>query len=766
MARKRRRFSLPDMPDMESGTKRGVIIVLVFLITALSFFSIFDKAGVFGRFFYSVLKYMFGWGFWIFPVVMSFILYFLIRNKKYFFSNLNWAGTLLAIIGYSTFFHFTLDPNNLTEAIKVGSGGGYIGFPLAWLLFELMGRWAGMVVSFAVFVVGLLFMLNGLVDIVFLKGLRERTGGLFSRFREEKNEDYGQNEEEEVEFEEHDIDNGKKESADIPSRAPESEDENGETEAREKPVRKRYPKIDIPLSLMSNKAGKPTAGDTKFYQEIIKRTLVNFGIEVEMGEISIGPTVTQYTFRPAEGVKLSRVIGLGNNLALALAAHPIRIEAPIPGKSLVGVEVPNKKIAIVPLRHVLESPEFKQRKSNLTIALGQDVTGKPWLADLENLPHLLVAGATNSGKTVCLNSIIISLLYQNQPDELKFILVDPKRVEMPGYNGIPHLMTPVITDVKKIINALKWTIGEMERRFHVLSNAGKRNIQGYNITHPRDRLPYLVFIIDELADLMSVAGAEVEAAVIRLAQMSRAVGIHLILSTQRPSVDIITGLIKANIPGRIAFAVASLTDSRTILDVSGAEKLLGKGDMLFTSAEISKPRRIQGAFCSDEDIERVVQYLRERGEPNYEESVVEKTPTLGLGGIVMNVYPDENGDEFLSEARDLVIEAGKASASYLQRRLRIGYARAARILDLLEQAGVIGRADGSKPREVLVNKGERSLIEQADEILEQEPEDSQRGTDDFIQEEDGKSKEEEEEIEAVEDDDALEEESEEDKYKF
>ena len=411
--------------------------------------------------------------------------------------------------------------------------------------------------------------------------------------------------------------------------------------------RRRYPRIDIPLELLIAKAGKPTAGDIGFCQETIRNTLAHFGIAVEMGDYSIGPTLTQYTFRPAEGVKLSRIVGLGNDLALALAAHPIRIEAPIPGKHLVGIEVPNKKIAIVPLRQVLESTAFRQRKSNLSIALGEDVAGHAWIVDLDKLPHLLVAGATNSGKTVCLNSIIVSLLYQNQPDELKFILIDPKRVEMAGYNGIPHLLTPVITDAKKTINALKWTISEMERRFHVLSNSGKRNIQSYNATHPNDKLSYLIFVIDELADLMAVASAEVEAAIIRLAQMSRAVGIHLVLATQRPSVDILTGLIKANIPGRIAFSVASLTDSRTILDSSGAEKLLGRGDMLFTSAEIFKPKRVQGAFCSDKDIENVVEYLRERGEPDYEQGVVERDQqTLGLGGVVIR-HDNEDGDELL-----------------------------------------------------------------------------------------------------------------------
>jgi DNA segregation ATPase FtsK/SpoIIIE, S-DNA-T family len=757
MGRRRKlRFSLPSMPDVEPGIKKWMIVAFVFLVTVLSFLSIFDQAGSFGRFFYSVLKYMFGWGFLIFPIVLLIVLYFLIRNKRYSFDNLNWIGTLILIIGYSTLFYFIANPSEMSEVVGSGSGGGYVGFPLAWVLFRFMGRWAGMVVSFVVTAVGLLFMINGLVHREHLETFKERTGGLFSMFRRGDREDDGEDEDEEVEFEEREIEDGEEEEEE------DGEEDGEEEEDSEKKVKpkRRFPKIDMPITLLGNKAGKPTPDDIKRGREVIETTLQNFGIDVEMGDISVGPTVTQYTFRPAEGVKLSRIIGLGNDLALALAAHPIRIEAPIPCKSLVGIEVPNKKIAVVPLRQVLESAEFKERKGNLTIVLGQDVAGKPWVTDLTRLPHLLVAGATNSGKTVCLNSLIISLLYQNQPDELKFILVDPKRVEMPGYNGIPHLLTPVITDVKKTINSLKWTIGEMERRFHVLSNAGKRNIQSYNATHAKDKLPYIIFIIDELADLMSVAGAEVEGAVIRLAQMSRAVGIHLILATQRPSVDIITGLIKANIPGRIAFSVASLTDSRTILDVSGAEKLLGRGDMLYTSAEVSKPRRLQGAYCSDEDIENVVHFLRESSEPDYEDGVTERDTTLGLGGVVMNNGSDSgDADELLGEARELVVEAGKASASYLQRRLKIGYARAARILDLLEERGIIGPADGSKPREILIKDGEQSLSEQADTIIEEgrdfgQPEveeDDQEEFEEIEEEEDEEVEEEEvEEIEEVE----------------
>lgn len=725
MARHKRRLRMPSMPEMESDVKRGIIIVLIFLVAVLSLFSIFDMAGGLGRFFYSVLKYMFGWGFWIFPIVLIAAGYLSVRTTRYSFENINWVGMFLLIIGYSGFFHLTQEPALFKEILAKGVGGGCVGFAIAWPLVKIMGRWAAMAVSLAIFLIGLILMFNtsleSILEKVTFKRIRERLWGTFGRFRQdssEEDEGFGETEEEEVEFEEKEIEDTKENHTDKDA----GEADDRQELSSKKVNKKKFPLIDIPLSLLNGKVDKPTAGDIKFYQETIRKTLLNFGIEVEMGEVSVGPTVTQYTFRPAEGVKLSRIIGLGNDLALALAAHPIRIEAPIPGKSLVGIEVPNKKIAVVPLRKVIETKEFKNRKSNLSICLGQDVAGKPWIINLSKLPHLLVAGQTGSGKTVCLNSIIISLLYQNQPNELKFILVDPKRVDMPVFNGIPHLLTPVIVDLKKTINALKWTISEMERRFSVLSNAGKRNIQSYNITHPRDKMPYLVFIIDELADLMSTASAEVEAAVIRLAQMSRAVGIHLILATQRPSVDIITGLIKANIPGRVAFAVASLTDSRTILDVSGAEKLLGRGDMLFSSAEISKPKRLQGAYCSDEDIEKVVEFLRECAGPEYEESVIEKVPVLSLnfGGRKRGLSDSEEGDDLLEDARDLVIEAGKASASYLQRRLKIGYARAARILDLLEAAEIIGPADGSKPREVLVKKGEKSLVEQADEIINQE----------------------------------------------
>ena len=715
MARRKKRILglNSDFIEVESSTKKGVIIVIVFLIAIISLLSIFDLAGDFGRVVYKILKLIFGWGFWIFPIILLAAGYLNLSTAKYSFKATNVIGSILVVLGYSGFFHLTQEPDSFQQILKEGIGGGYIGFAISYPFFKIMGRLAGMATMIAFFVIGILLMFNtsleSLIAKVTFKNIRQNLSNFCSRKKidtddageDEQKEEVVADNEVELEFEKRELTGNDENITD------ENVYKDGKNEITVQKFTKKYSKIDLPLDLLNIVAGESSPRDVKMCQEIIRKTLNNFGIEVKMGEYFVGPTVTQYTFRPAEGVKLSRIVGLGNDLAMALAAHPIRIEAPIPGRALVGIEVPNKKIAVVSLRQVLESKEFKIRKSNLSIALGTDVAGKPWMADLEKLPHLLVAGATNSGKTVCLNSIILSLLYQNQPDELKLILVDPKRVELIGYNEIPHLLTPVIVDIKKMINALKWTISEMEKRFQILSNAGKRNIQVYNTTHPKDKLPYLVFVIDELADLMSIASAEVEAAVIRLAQMSRAVGIHLVLATQRPSVDIITGLIKANIPGRIAFAVASLTDSRTILDASGAEKLLGRGDMLYTAAELSKPKRLQGAYASDEDIENVVAYLREHSESDYEENVTERAPgttCANVSGLAALPYFDyENSDEFLDEARELVIKAGKASSSYLQRKLRIGYARAARILDLLEEEGVIGPADGSKPREILVS---------------------------------------------------------------
>jgi S-DNA-T family DNA segregation ATPase FtsK/SpoIIIE len=469
-----------------------------------------------------------------------------------------------------------------------------------------------------------------------------------------------------------------------------------------------------PLDLLDSDRGQPSAGDIRQNSAVIKKTLESFEIPVEMSEINTGPTVTQYTLKPADGVKLSKITSLSNDLALALASHPIRIEAPIPGKSLVGIEVPNKVRTLVRLKGLLGDSQFQQSASNLLLCLGRDVSGKPIYADLARMPHLLVAGSTGTGKTIFLNALILSLVYHNSPQLLKFILIDPKRVEFPVYNDLPHLLAPVILDSQRAINSLKWLVGEMERRFDVLSAARARDLASYNeqaLKNKTQPLPYIVLIIDELADLMAARGKEMEAGIVRLAQMARAIGIHLVVATQRPSVEVITGLIKANITSRISFQVASQIDSRTVLDAAGAEKLLGWGDLLFLSAEVAKPRRLQGAYISDKEVKKVIDWIK----ANYQEKILRdpqiEEEILGdnLGQTLIesleapekefNGYSTDD-DPLYPEAKKVVIEARKASASLLQRRLRIGYARAARLIDILEEKGLVGPADGAKPREV------------------------------------------------------------------
>lgn len=474
-----------------------------------------------------------------------------------------------------------------------------------------------------------------------------------------------------------------------------------------------------PLSLLEKDRGKPGTGDIKANANIIRRTFQNFGIQVEMDEVSIGPSVTRYAIKPAEGVRLSKIISLQNNLELALAAHPVRIEAPIPGKSLVGIEVPNTSKTTVGLASLFNTPEFSESGKELLIALGRDITGAAQFANIAKMPHLLIAGATGSGKSVAIHTLITSLLFRDGPDELRFIMVDPKRVELTLYNGIPHLLTPVITDPKKSIMALKWATKEMDRRYNILETEQVRDIGSYhkNVYGPArakaggrkgeelpEPMPYIVIVIDELADIMQSYPRELEAAIVRLAQMSRAVGIHLVLSTQRPSVNVITGLIKANVPARAALQVASQIDSRTILDGAGAEKLLGAGDMLYLSGDMGKPHRIQGAFISEQEVKKVSSYIKANNVGGLDDiDLSNGAGSTENQGIFAGSFDEDEevDDDLYSEAKRVVEEAGKASTSYIQRKLRIGYSRAARIMDLLEKRGVIGPQDGSKPRLVL-----------------------------------------------------------------
>ena len=466
-----------------------------------------------------------------------------------------------------------------------------------------------------------------------------------------------------------------------------------------------------PVELLSKADKKTLKGGAKALTETatkLQKTLYSFGVSAKVENVSVGPAITRYELKPAEGVRVSKIANLADDIALNLAAETIRIEAPIPGKQAVGIEVPNKEKEAVHLREVLESEEFGESSSKLTVALGKDVAGNIQLADIAKMPHLLIAGSTGSGKSVCINTIITSIIYKSKPSEVKMVMVDPKVVELSVYNGIPHLLIPVVTDPKKAAGALAWAVQEMDNRYNLFAQKGVRDIKGYNKAIEKEegsgKLPQIVIIVDELADLMMVAAKDVEEAICRLAQKARAAGMHLVIATQRPSVDVITGLIKANVPSRIAFAVSSQVDSRTIIDSVGAEKLLGKGDMLFFPAGAPKPVRVQGAFVSDEEVEKIVDFVKQNGTANYSEDILE---TIENGNKtekeIAQTDEDDETDPFLMDAIQTVVETGQASTSFIQRRFKVGYARAGRIIDQMEERGVISGFQGSKPREVLMS---------------------------------------------------------------
>jgi S-DNA-T family DNA segregation ATPase FtsK/SpoIIIE len=727
-----------DVHNEAIKTLWGVVLIILFFLSALAFVG---KAGAAGAMFHEITKSLFGVGMFVIPFVFlaaSYILFSSGRRNSY----------IPLIVGGVLFFSGMLGAFSIFS--REGSmTGGYLGYFVSMPFIKSLGD----VASFVIFT-GLIF-----VSVIISFNIRvKKIIEVFKKRREDKkllseqgavgpdsNDDLskGEDSKNKTEFkvktwqEEGEVQKpSPKADSSGTERAKKQSGETGDKEGfavRNAP----QPAGDFhlpPTELLEKETGRPSSGDIVANANIIKRTLQNFGIEVEMGEVSVGPTVTQFTLKPAEGIKLTRILALSNDLSLALAAHPIRIEAPIPGRSLVGIEIPNKGIAIVRLKNILESDEFQKRQSNLTLSLGRDVSGAAVFANLAKMPHLLIAGSTGAGKTISLNTIILSLLYQNPPNLLKFILIDPKRVEFPVYADIPHLLAPVVVDTQKTVNALKWAVSEMERRFEILAGAKARDIASFNsnkkTVEEHGPLPYIVIVIDELADLMSSRGKEIEALIVRLAQMARAVGIHLILATQRPSVEVITGLIKANITSRIAFQVASQIDSRTVLDMAGAEKLLGNGDMLYLSGDASRPKRIQGAYVTEKEVRRVADYLREEGSKarEKEEGAAEEEtggqvdfgPTRntsaqpavssreGAGGAIDFDGLDNAGsdDELYEEAKKVIIQARKASASLLQRRLRVGYARAARLIDMLEENGIIGPGDGAKPREVYFERDE------------------------------------------------------------
>ncbi len=688
--------------DLSPHTKQAIGAVAFVVLGVYFSLALAGLSGVAGDYTNTGLHYILGGGAYAAPLVCAFYVYALLKPRD------DEKVSMSKIIGIALIFLSLLAGMSL----YIDDLGGQLGFVLQYPLSMLFGTLTSGVVLGALALVGLFLTF----DIGF-KRLRQEIDG------EEVGEpdlDLAITGGDSEAGAEEPVTSANPEEKPAPMKISErlglgSSNENLTISAFEGPY------DPPPISLLSKDRGKSKSGDVKANANIIKRTLKNFNIEVEMDEVSIGPSVTRFALKPAEGVRISKIVGLQNNLELALASSPIRIEAPIPGKSLVGIEVPNTEKATVGLANLLGSAEYADSPKPLLVALGRDITGVPRFANVAKMPHILIAGTTGSGKSVTIHTIITSLLFRNSPEQLRFIMIDPKRVELTLYNGIPHLLTPVITEAKKAILSLKWAIKEMERRYDILQAERVRDVGSYHekIYKPAktnfvkngskdsekealpEPMPFIVIIIDELADLMSSYPRELEASIVRLAQMSRAVGIHLILSTQRPSVNVITGLIKANVPSRVALQVASQIDSRTILDQIGAEKLLGAGDMLFLSGELAKPIRLQSAYISEEELHNVVDYLKNQRDGHELESIdLDGVSGTGAEAAFGSMGSDDDDDLF-EDAKQAVVEAGKASTSYLQRKLRIGYSRAARLMDLLEERGVIGPQDGSKPRDIL-----------------------------------------------------------------
>jgi S-DNA-T family DNA segregation ATPase FtsK/SpoIIIE len=733
----------------------GVILLALSLLILLGFFGL---AGAVGDFLNVLSGQAIGWAKFILPFFLVVFGVALLFKKELFFSISKIIGVIFIFISITGLLHWFFPIDKMSQMAQIGNGGGYFGYGVAYFLAIYLGNAGSVVVLLALFFLGIILDFNfsfpGLLLRIkeIAKTMKEKNSieneatDLLDENNEESSVEVIAQKEELLENEIEDDDSMSQNIAKIKfvegrdrfvSQDLEEDgldldgvsiDKQCNVSIKKNILRKKRKKQQWkfpPLDILEKPSGKAKGGDTEKNADIIEKTLRNFGIEVERGEIRTGPSVTQYSFRPAVGVKIAKILSLQDDLSLALA-NPIRIEAPIQGKSLFGIEVPNKNSSLVCLRSILESGDFKSMKSDLTIAIGEDVSGNYIFDSLDKMPHLLIAGATNTGKSVCVNSIITALLYQNSPDNLKFIMVDPKRVELSLYNGIPHLLTNVIVDNAKVVNALKWALGEMDSRLKLFQEIGARDILSYNeklnsgvkrklidaeTGDPNEedlkKIPYIVIVIDELADLMSTHGKEVEGVIVRIAQMARAAGIHLILSTQRPEVKVITGLIKANITTRIALKVATQIDSRTILDMAGAEKLLGRGDLLYVSAKSPKPKRVQGVYLTENEVKKVVDFIKEENvneEGDDNELEIKKAVSGAISASIQDMSERESSgdqEESLYElAKKEILQSKKASASFLQRRLRVGYARAARLLDILEERGIVGPADGAKPREI------------------------------------------------------------------
>lgn len=741
--------------NIASDAKRGVAAVFLFALALVLILGFIGKAGVVGERLSSIFGLAIGWVKMIFPIflLLAGIILLLRKETSFYVSKL--LGLIVVLLGISGFFHWFFSVEKMAQVAEEGSGGGYVGFGIAHLAVKYLGQAGGLVIILAFIICGFIVAFNfSIINFI----TRLKSIGKKEEVAEDEEATDAEIKESEIiektipakEDEKNDGNIGKIEFVEGPDKFESNKEGanfshksfsqsikntfSGRKNSAEKKSKNDQGDWKLPpVSLLEKSSGSAFGGDTEKNAEIIQRTLKNFGIDVEKGEIKVGPAVTQYSFRPAVGVKISRILALQNDLALAMAVHPIRIEAPIPGKSLIGIEAPNKIPERVCLRDVVGSKDFVGRESDLMLALGKDVSGNYILGNLEKMPHMMIAGSTGTGKSVAINSIITTLLYQNSPKNLKFLMIDPKRVELSLYNKIPHLLSDVIVDNNKVLNALKWAVGEMERRYRLLQEISSRDIKSYNdkikkgekrkyqnpetgeiIEEELESLPFIVIVIDEVADLMGSHGKIVEGSIVRLAQMARAVGIHLIVSTQRPSVEVLTGLIKANITTRIAFQVATQIDSRTIIDMGGAEKLLGNGDMLYLSASSPKPKRIQGVFISEAEVKKVVKFIcsqkidedevpsdLDTGSEEEDSKSFSSAPPRGL--MDFNSSSDDE-DELLEQAKEVVIQAKKASASLLQRRLRVGYARAARLLDIMEDKGIVGPADGAKPREVYLGE--------------------------------------------------------------
>ena len=682
--------------ELKPETKQTILVIIFFVLALFFTLSGFGLAGVAGDFIFKILKSLFGVGYALVPII--FILLG-VASYKVERQSVAMSNTISA-------FLFLLSGLGFISIIGGSEAAGLLGKVAAWPFLKLFDVYIAALFLLAILLISLILMFDHHLSI---KSIGAFFGRLFGK--KEVSEDGNDSEEYVDEFFENETpyqEVQKVEEVPVP-RPIETKKDDKDSLGMSTAFRSSEEYKAPPLTLLNKNNDKVVTGDIKANSNIIKRTLANFGIDVEMDEVTVGPTVTRYSLKPAQDVRLAKITALSNELRLALAAQSIRIQAPIPGLSLVGIEIPNQVKALVDIRSLLADEKFIKNPKQLLAVLGRGVSGKAEYANIAKMPHLLIAGATGAGKSVAVHTIITSLLYRNGPQDLRFIMVDPKRVELTLYNNIPHLLTPVITEPKKAILALKWAVGEMERRYDILEGHEVRDIESYNNKKKSDAemesMPYIIVIIDELADIMTSYPREMEAGIVRLAQMSRAVGIHLILSTQRPSVNVITGLIKANVPSRIALQVASQIDSRTILDAAGAEKLLGAGDMLYSSGDMNQPERIQCAYISEDEVKRVSGYLKKEykdelpDDINLSDGSISRESTIFDSGNLS----DGDQDDLFEEAREIVMRSKKASTSYLQRRLKIGYSRAARLIDELEEAGVVGEANGSKPREILIS---------------------------------------------------------------